>query len=698
MIEVQGGRAKSQRTKAELEEMLKREMASLSPDEREAMEIIIRELSQPQQGPTLLDTLTRVEYKRTPVDMQTFIKDPYYLGNTCDNIYPKLLADLEDLFSGGYHEAVWTGSIGYGKTHVATIGVCRVLYELSCMQDPHKSYGLAHGSNLSIVCTSVNEGLAVKVVFEAIASKIKASPYFEENFPFEDTKKEMRFPGGIWVAARASSDTSALGLNAIGALMDEQNFLPRTAKEQQMGVLDRAETIYNTIQRRMKSRFERHGKLPGMLFIVSSKKTMDDFTAKRIRESKNDPTVFVRDYALWDTKPEDQYSSKRFWVLCGNDTVPSKVLTDTEHLEIKDKLPENCTLVHVPEDFRKDFERDLEGSIRDLAGVATVAINPFIHRREKILEAVDHTRVHPFSSLVYDPSKGGTFLWNAMVKEVAERGFSNTSDGTTRLLRPILNPRVPRRIHIDPSLRGDATGFVMAHIGGWKDVPRRADDGREYMERAPMYVVDLMLRIVPPTGGEIVLADLRHIVYDLSAHGYMITGVTLDSWQSADTIQQLNQRGFQSQILSVDTSTDPYENLKTALYENRVSYYEYMPLIEELQQLERKYDGRKTKIDHPPKGRKDVADALAAALFSLSATGVTQPLPFLRGLSYSGDAWMEEQQQAVLAGNKASAVNTPASMLPAFLKGGGSGNGDGGGGGGWGDDGDGSGNGGWFPR
>jgi hypothetical protein len=466
--------------------------------------------------------------------------------------------------------------------------------------------------------------------------------------------------------------------------MDEQNFLARTAKEAQMGIVDRAETIYNTIQRRMKSRFERHGKLPGMLFIVSSKKTMDDFTARRIRDSKDDPTVFVRDYALWDTKPEDQYSKDRFWVLCGNDTVPSKVLTDVEYLKLKDNVPENATLIAAPEDFRRDFERDLEGSIRDLAGVATVAINPFIQRREKLMECVDHTRSHPFSTLVYDPSKPGNFLWSKMVKESPERGFTGNPHESSLQLRPILNPRVPRHIHIDPSLRGDATGFVMAHIGGWTDVVRRSDDKKEYLERAPIYVVDLMLRIVPPTGGEIVLGELRHLVYDLAAHGYMITGVTLDSWQSADTIQQLNQRGFQSKVLSVDVTTDPYENLKTALYENRVSYYEYTPVIEELQQLERKFDGRRTKIDHPPKGKKDVADALSAALFALSTTGVAQPLPFMKSVSYTGDAWLKKQQQSALAGHKTASSNTE---LPAFYKGDGNDKGNGGwgsGGGGWG--------------
>ena len=683
MIKNSGGRSNSRRTREELEKMLQKDMGNLSAEEREAVNIVLKEIAAQQSGdPTLLDVLGQVEYKRTPVDMETFVKDPYYLGMTCDNIYPVLMRDLVGMFSGGYHEIILTGSIGWGKTHVAGIGISRVLYELSCMKDPHKSFGLAGGSNISIVCTSVNETLASKVVFESIASKIKASPYFEEHFPFEDTKKEMRFQNGIWVAARASNDSSALGLNAISGLMDETNFLanPRHGERQVTGVADRAETLYNIIKRRMKSRFERRGKLPGMLFIVSSKNTIDDFTAKRIREGKDDSSVFVRDYALWDTKPEDSFSKKKFWVLCGNQQIPSKIVSEAEHSELSAKLPEDTTFIYVPEDFRTDFERDLEGSIRDIAGVATVAINPFIHRREKISEAVDKNRKHPFSSLILDPSKGGQFSWPDMVAPTLERGFANAP---MQVMRPKLNPKAARHVHIDPSLRGDATGLVMAHIGSWKEVVRRGDDGQLYKERAPCYVVDLCLRIIPPLGDEIVLSEVRHLVYDLAKHGYVITGVTMDSWQSADSIQQFAQRGFRAEILSVDVKTDPYENLKTALYENRVSYYEYPPLMQELQQLERRYDMRKTKIDHPAKGSKDVADALAATCFALSAQNSVQPLPIVKGLSYSGDAWLEEQQQSYLAGNQASTQNTD--LLPPFLTGNGpkDDSGWGGGGGGW---------------
>ena len=131
MIINKSGRTFSRRTPAEEENMLLKELKSLSPAERETLELLLSELKDsppeetvvPEEGVevvppplSLIDAMGQAEYKRTPVDMHTFVTDPYFLGHTCDNIYPKLLEDLAELFEGGYHECIWTGSIGYGKT------------------------------------------------------------------------------------------------------------------------------------------------------------------------------------------------------------------------------------------------------------------------------------------------------------------------------------------------------------------------------------------------------------------------------------------------------------------------------------------------------------------------------------------------------------------------------------------------------
>jgi hypothetical protein len=667
-IEWKEGHSRSVLTPEEHRKLLQLDLENLNPAEREVLEEILNGLNDEEGGAALLRHMRDLDWERPPVDMRTFVMDPYYLGNTCDNLYPRLLDDLVTLFEGDYREAIFSGSIGWGKTFAASIGVCRLLYEISCMKDPHRSFGIAANSNISVVCLSVNEVLATKVAYENIATKIEASPYFQEHFPFEKTKKELRFPKKVWVAARATNDGSVLGLNVIGGLLDETNFMPKSRKnaDPRFALEDRAENLYNAMQRRMKSRFGRKGKLPGILFVVSSKQTADDFTAKRINAAKSDPTIFVRDYALWDVKPEDYYTDEWFHVVVGNDQSPSRIVRDNEDpTALQEVLADGCVLLRVPKDFRADFESNLEGAVRDLAGVATVAVSPYIQRRDKIYEAVDPTRVHPVNTVSWDTSQPLEFYWSKLVGP-------NMAPGMPEVLeRPLLNPQIPRHIHIDPSLRGDATGFCMAHVAGYKDVIRRDDEQGRYPERAPIIVVDLMLQILPPIGDEIILGDVRKLVYQLSRRGYMITCVSLDSWNSADAIQKLTQRGFNGVQLSVDRTMAPYDLLKTALYENRIHYYEYEPLLRELKSLE--HDRVKGKVDHPVAGSKDVADALAGCVYTLTENTSHVPLPILRSSPYSADTWMVEHQQASLArkysSEETAAPQHPGTILPPFLSG-----------------------------
>lgn len=667
MIHEKDGRAWSRRTLDEEKKLFKNAVAELDSEEQVALEELMAGMGQPA---SLFDQVGDIEYKHRPVDMETFVMDEYFLGKTCDSLYPQLLIDLQDFFEEGYYsEAIFTGSIGWGKTFMASIAICRILYEISCMKNPHRTYGIAAGSNMSFVCLSVNETLAVKVAFENIATKIDASRYFTEHFPYERTKTELRFPGHIWVAARATTDTAALGLNTIGAMLDEGNFLPNNKSgDPRFAALDRAEVIYNSLKRRLKSRFQNLGRLPGAIFIVSSKQTSEDFTAARIQDSLLDPTVFVRDYALWDVKPSELYSKEKFHILVGNEQTPSKILDAVELAQFEQEKPEGCIVVEIPMDFFSEFDSDLEGSIRDIAGIATVSVSPYIQRREKIEAAIDPSRFHPFSEMVLDASKGGRFKWNEMVRPRLEKGAYGVK---VERLRPILNPNAPRHVHIDPALKNDALGFCMSHIGGWKDVERRGADNAVYTERAPIYVVDVILQVVPPAGDEIILGDIRQLIYDLSGHGYTITRVTMDQFQSADTLQVLSQKGYTAELVSCDRTPEPYDNLKIALYEGRVLYYHYPPLLKELRELELRFKNKRRKIDHPVKGSKDCADALAGVCFTLSDQQESVPLPMMKGMTYYGneDAWLPEQKQASMAGNKQAALNTDLSQLPPFLVG-----------------------------
>lgn len=672
MIIDDGGKYRTVRTQEEEKEMLLRELRTLNDQEKALLKAMLRQMTSglAPNEPSLIDVMGNAEFKVRPVDMETFVRDEHYLGITCGNIYPRLLEDLKNVFDGGYNEVIFTGAIGVGKSFSASIGMCRILYELSCMKNPHKSFGLAPNSNISLICLGVNETQAIKVAFENIVTKIELSPYFETNFPFKRYKKEIKFPSSIMVAARASTDTSVLGLNPIGAMMDETNFLQKPVKSNKNipggQNYDQAEALYSQLKRRMRSRFEKRGRLPAVMFLSSSKNTFDDFTSRRIREAVGDPKIYVADYTLWEVRPQDFDIEGGFHVLCGNETSPSRILDPEDLEEAFANLPEGAAIVKIPSEFRGDFERDLEGSIRDIAGRSTAALSPFITRREKIKEMEEATpgRVHPFSTEVYDMSKGGRFLWDRMVTLVEE---VLPSGAKHQVLRPIVSPQQVRHVHIDPSLKGDSTGLCMAHVCGWTDVVRRNEDMEEYTERAPVYFLDLILQIIPPLGREIILADVRRMVYDLSAHGYIITSVTQDSYQSADSLQQLRAKGYSAELLSVDVDIAPYDNLKLALYENRILGYPYPKLRAELRSLEK--NAAKNKVDHPPGGSKDLSDALAGTLFTLSGAHRNMPLPLMTTSSFTPLSWVDPGYAAMQGGGMPGMMGHSPGLgtLPPFL-------------------------------
>lgn len=542
------------------------------------------------------------------------------------------------------HSFVGNGIVVH-NTFFASIAVIRCLYEMSCLRDPHRSFGIAKDTNIAFVALSVSEALAIKVVFENISTKLKQSPYFLENFPFEETKKELRFPHKIWVAPRASNDTATLGLNVFGAIMDEGNFMEgnRTgASQAKWGNRDKAQALYDQLVRRMKSRFMKSGKLPGMMIVVSSKRTKDDFTAKRIREAKDDPDVFCRDYATWDVKP-DTYSKEKFTVLVGNESVPSKIVPPEEVPAMREKAAQidGLVLVEVPEDFRQDFENDLEGSIRDIAGVETVSVSPFLAQRDRIEACVDKARAHPFSVEQWDQTQSGSIVWERMAKKAQIRDGAEIFDGW----QPLFHPGTTRHVHIDPSLNNDATGVCMGCVVGYKNVTRRNEHGEQYSESAPMVWVDFLLRVVPPIGGEIDHGMIRGLVYQFQSHGFSVGYVSMDQYNSAASLQKFAMKGIEAERVSVDRPMDAYDTLKSAIYEGRVIMYNYEPLLKELRELQK--DNVKNKVDHPRNGKKDLADALAGVVYSLHTKYRGAPMGLVRGISQYGDPIVDQQREIV---------------------------------------------------
>ena len=567
---------------------------------------IISELSNDGESEMLNGIIGDV-YDEAPVDVETFFRNTDYLGRAGADLYPVLLDDLIRLFNGNYTEVTLSGSIGWGKSYLTELIICRILYEVSCLKHPQWAYGLAENSTLFFPNISITETQAKRVIFGGIKEALRVSPYFREQFPFEMYSTEMKFPKNILLGAVAMS--GALGMDVFAAAMDELNFMDVVEKSRQARgqKYDQAEVIYASLARRMKSRFMKKGKLPGILVMLSSVNYPNDFTERKKKEAEENPLIFILDYALWEPKPAGTYMDKKFWVSMGTENQPPRVIEDKE--EAKTERERGVEILEPPLDFLSDFKRDIEGSLKDIAGRSKLLINRFITQTEKIFEKADIDRKHPFTQTETTLVDGGKFIRELLAHQIP-------GSDSKLVWRPLINPYVRRFSHIDLALTGDAAGFCVGHPAGEIQVTRRGEDNELLTEIMPIVWIDVMLRIVPPQGAEINFGNIRSLLYELQSMGYLFEKVTLDSYQSSDTIQILNGRGIKAEDLSVDTSMEPYNEVKSALYEDRLNMYWYDIVLNELKYLVVTRSGSTVKVDHLLDRSKDVSDCLAGVVYN----------------------------------------------------------------------------------
>jgi len=512
-----------------------------SADDIELLKAVLAQ--NPGNEMDVLENLMGYTYRHIPVPTRQFIEDPQYLGLE-GQVFPRLMDDLEELFDGDYVEAVLTGAIGWGKSTFAEIATCRMLYEISCLRDPQKVYGLMKGSVIVLLNVGVTRDNAKKIVFQGIKNKLHASPYFVNQFPYGPWQNELRFPNNIWLFPATPKDSGVIGYNVFGGVMDEVNFMSviENSKTRTSGRYDQADTLHKSLIRRMKSRFMKKGKLPGILLQISSSRYPEDFTERRLKDAESDPTIFTRRYAQWDTLPKDRWTGKRFWISLGDGTEAPRIIeSDEEKAQAEEK---NLPLLDIPEEFRKDFEGDIDAAIRDFAGRPTLTIRPFIRYRSKVVEALSRGAEvgleHPFSLQETTLQDGGVFLMDKLRIPKLKKQIESAQGDEKKKLEEELRflKSKPRFVHGDLSYSGDSTGLAMGYVQGYKEVIRRNEEGVQYTMKMPIIVIEFMIKIKPTKGGEIQLADVRSLIYELRSYGYPIRKVTFDQFQSKDSMQQ----------------------------------------------------------------------------------------------------------------------------------------------------------------
>lgn len=369
---------------------------------------------------------------------------------------------------------------------------------------------------------------------------------------------------------------------------------------------DYAQEGWNTIASRIDSRFNnpQHGCHMGLLMVIGQKKSSEGFMAKKQEELSGKPDAHVTVMTIWESKGWYNYTDnpadavlrvesgerKSFYF----DTMRKEVLPKESVMQ-EDREAKH--MIEVPMAYFSNFVNDPVKALKDLAGLPPAAVDPFIPQTDRIIT--------------------GQTLW-------AER-YGPTSPVVGPLDAPqfpdwfVAPDQLKRVIHIDLAFSGDgdALGIAMGHI------PELIEVGGE---EKPLVVFDFLLRMKAKPGKEVILGDVRKLIYELKfKRNFNIKAVTMDGFNTTDTMQQFRKKKLNAQYLSVDKSKMPYVDLREAIYEERCLFPDYMVkynhmdndsvniAFKELSQLS---EGVR-KVDHPSGGSKDVADCMAGVVHTL---------------------------------------------------------------------------------
>lgn len=622
----------------------------------------------------LIDQLYQADFWRKPPTIQEFIEDEYFMGSitTKDDevgqsgIFPCWRETLYDIYDPArkspVNQFILSGSIGGGKTFT---GVLALLYKVArclCMRNPLLYYRINKVTSLNFSFLSITKAQIQGGAWQDCVNMMGISPFFQEHTPTGTINKsasKMVLANNIIIEA-GSKARHAIGRNTLASLMDEVNF--RLEKEANKA----AKEMFDTIQRRAKSRFRHSSET--MVILISSASKESDFLAQHMKKNRNNPTVKICDYPYWQTAGPTKitYAGEMFPVDIGDTVHRSKIL-DTKNpqdLEDIESVKQIGRLLMVPTEHFEEFDDDLDGALKDVAGIGLSRSVKYFNNHLRLFDTLRDDVVNPFEQERIRLSIGNQH-------EISD--FLNIDKMVSRLdrYRPIRHAYAPRFVHMDMATGAqDNFGLVMVHPVYNMNVEfiDRATHLKD-MKMSPYFEVDFAVAIGRDSSGEPVdFGKIRKFMLWLRAHGYKIAKITCDlDSMSIEMRNILKQNGFDAEYLSVDKKKDPYATLRQVVSEGRLGCFNHQLMYSELANVE---DMGK-KIDHPEnnsvywcgqlieKGSKDMADGLAGAIYTAESHADSYVLP-------QTDTIIDRMAAAMTNNTQGTLVQAPRDSIPVL--------------------------------
>lgn len=585
-------------------------------------------------------------YWRLPCTIDEFIEDDEYMGQEFEKdgikgglVYPGWRHLLRELFpdelTTKYELLVLSGCIGSGKSTVSRIIMTYCYHRFLCLEDPHRYYGHQRSNKYVFYSWSPVKGTAGDLLIGEMNQMMKDSPFF----------KAVRDKAGGWYPHNitmeyGSTHAGAVGKNIPMFIMTEANFCR---------IHNQAETAFNSLKRRVQSRFMKNQRIPFPIIIDSSISDDQDFVSNILKDYGHGSKVKVVSWPIWEIKPRSNYSAETFKVFIGNDTQDPCILEDMgdpNTLAILENPDLSSRVIEVPIDFKDEFRADILVAIQDIAGVATAASVGFVQSKETVsksliklsplTQSIIRMGLAPENSRYSVSDYFRDDYWSQFQGQHHIDDFTGDDDydqynvygdqhadavyfpgaSVSRHRDDDNYDRRPRSIHIDLGIKKDLTGISSSYISGQDEITRmNPRTGRFEKYREPVFETEWTVYIGAAPSDEVPISKIREFIVDLRIRGVPIWKITLDGYQSTQIKQDLILLGFNCEIVSVDRTKEPYLTWKRAMMEGRWTGPNVDRLKEEIYGL---VDTGK-KIDHSSAGidAKDGVDSVVGSIYNL---------------------------------------------------------------------------------
>ena len=534
--------------------------------------------------------LNKDQYKERPVTIEEFYSSKEFVAEKWPNIFPLWKKTLKEIFptpfNAPYNEVLISAAAGSGKTVTATLSMLYDIYKLGCLKNPCEFYQLSPGTMIIMAIFSATAA-TTKVNWEEITQGIEACPWIKRKIV--DKRGVERKIGpvvpvevipGIFVQT-GSKFQHSMGKAIFSAMMDEAAFGGANKNDSQKS--------YNELSSRIKTRFSKwgsKGNTPGQLFLISSPKEAGDFMQYRIEESQKagaSLTKIMQNIATWDADP-DKDSDDKFTVFIGNENKEPCIYEQNEEVPIE----EMDYLIYPPMRFYEEFKKDLLISIMNYGGITTTSDMALFKSPTVLNDAF----------ILNNPFQQDVITFDKMDKQLID--FCDLT-----YFKDIRHPDYNRFIHIDAAystntldVYGLAAGYCILTDNTIinEQHPDLINEEDAFSKKDRQYFIDFAVGITAPKGQEVSLTKVQDFIeYLIKKCNYPVACISADQFQSKQTLQNLQTKGFNTEYISVDRTRDPYLFLRYLIHNKQVSIAKNDYLKLELRKL--RDDGK--KIDHP---------------------------------------------------------------------------------------------------